>query len=76
MNEEKKYLKQLVAQVELHLAEIDKIMKLPESNRRGQLVAHSCNNLNITKDVAKRFGLGLDFKGKKLKCSIAIKYKK
>lgn len=67
MTEEKKYLKELVAQVERHLLEIDKIMKLPESNKRGELIAQSCNNLNLKKDLAKRYGLGLDFKGKKLK---------
>ena len=67
MNDEKKYLKILVTQVELHLAEIDKIMELPESNKRGELIAHTCNNLNLVKDRAKRFGLGLDFNGKKLK---------
>ena len=31
----KKYLKELVVQVETHLDEIDRIMKLPESNKRG-----------------------------------------
>jgi hypothetical protein len=67
MNAEKKYLKELVAQVETHLSEIDRIMKLPEGSKRGELIALSCNNLNLTKDVAKRFGLGLDFNGKKLK---------
>ena len=67
MTEEKKYLKELVSQVELHLAEIDKIMKLPESGRRGELIGYTCNNLNLVKDRAKRFGLGLDFNGKKLK---------
>ena len=59
MNNEKKYLKQLVSQVELHLKEIDKIMKLPESNKRGRLIAQTCNNLDLIKDMAKRFGLGI-----------------
>jgi len=67
MNLEKKYLKDLVKQVETHLAEIDKIMKLPEGGKRGGLIAQSCNNLNLTKDIAKRYGLGLDFNGRKLK---------
>ena len=60
----KKYLKSLIAQVELHLAEIDKIMKLPESDKRGKLIAQTCNNLDLIKDIAKRFGLGVNFNGK------------
>ncbi|KKM21445.1 hypothetical protein LCGC14_1635280 [marine sediment metagenome] len=67
MNDEKKYLGELVSHVERHLSEIDRIMKLPESDKRGGLIAQTCNNLNMTKDIAKRFGLGLDFNGKKLK---------
>ena len=63
----KRYFKELVSQVETHLAEIDKIMKLPESSKRGELIAHSCNNLNLQKDISKRYGLGLDFNGKPLK---------
>lgn len=66
MSEEKKYLKELVAQVELHLTEIDKIMKLSEGHKRGELIAQSCNNLNLKKDIAKRYGLRLDFNGKRL----------
>ena len=57
--EYKKYLKNLVKQVELHLAEIDRIMKLPNSSQRGQLIAQSCNNLELIKDTAKHFGLGM-----------------
>ena len=56
----KEYLGGLVSQVEVHLAEIDDIMKFQESNRRGKLVARSCNNLELSKDRAKHFGLGLD----------------
>ena len=67
MSEERKYLKHLVTQVELHLADIDKIMKLSESKKRGELIAQTCNNLNIIKDIAKRFGLGFDSKGRKVK---------
>ncbi|KKN72920.1 hypothetical protein LCGC14_0406240 [marine sediment metagenome] len=60
----KKYLKDLITQVEIHLTDIDKIMKLPESNKRGQLIAKSCNNLDLVKDMARHFGLGLPFKKK------------
>ena len=67
MTEEEKYLGELVSHVERHLDEIDRIMKLPEGNKRGELIAQSCNNLNMTKDIVKRFGLRLDFNGKKLK---------
>ena len=56
----KEYLQGLVSQVEVHLAEIDDIMKFQESNKRGKLVARSCNNLELSKDRAKHFGLGLD----------------
>ena len=65
--DEKEHLKELVSQVETHLAEIDSIMKLPENSRRGELIALTCNNLNLVKDIAKRFGLELDFNGRKLK---------
>lgn len=63
----KKYLKELVLQVETHLAELDKIMKPPEGNKRGELIALTCNNLDLKKDIAKRYGLGLNFNGKPLK---------
>ena len=60
----KRYLKSLVTQVESHLEEIDKIMKLSDSHKRGGLIAHSCNNLDLVKDMAKHFGLGLPLKKK------------
>ena len=58
----KEYLQGLVSQVEVHLAEIDDIMKFQESNKRGKLIARSCNNLELFKDRAKHFGLGLSLK--------------
>ena len=67
IKELKKYLKELVVQVETHLDEIDRIMKLPESNKRGGYIAHSCNNLDLQKDISKRHGLRLNFNGKPLK---------
>jgi len=54
----KKHLTTLVTQVEMHLAEIDKIMAIGESGHRGKKIAQSCNNLEMVKDTAKRFGLG------------------
>ena len=63
MNIEKQYkrwLSTLIKQVEMHLADIDKIMEMPESKQRGQLIAKSCNNLDLVKDTAKlRLGLPL-----------------
>lgn len=65
--EVKKYLKELVSQVEKHLESIDRIMHLKESEKRGELIALSCNDLNLQKDISKRYGLGLDFNNKPLK---------
>ena len=64
MNEERKYLRALIIQVQTHLDEIDKIMKMPESGKRGELIAKTCNNLDFVKDRAKHFGLGISFKSK------------
>ena len=61
----KEYLEGLISQVQIHLAEIDIIMKQSESNKRGKQIAYSCNKLELSKDRAKHFGLGLDLTKKK-----------
>ena len=63
----KKHLSILIRQIEIHLKEIDIIMELPQDYGRGGLIAKTCNNLNLVKDKAKRYGLELDFDGKPLK---------
>ncbi len=62
--EYKKYLTSLVKGVEQYLEFLDKAMLQPESFERGKRIAHLTNQLNMCKDLAKRFGLGLSLKRK------------
>ena len=55
----RKYLRQLVTTVESTLAWIDDEMKKPSNVERGKRIAAYCNNLEMQKDLAKRFGLGV-----------------
>ena len=66
MNEEKKYLKGLTANVLKCLKAIDaeyaQEMKRQESAERGRRIAAICNCLEFYNDQAMRFGLGYGFK--------------
>lgn len=57
----KAHLRMLSAHVDLFLAEFDQAMKGPSTVERGKHLANLCNRLNLTNDIAFRFGL----KGKK-----------
>ena len=62
MDQEKKYLKLLVTACECVLKELDRTMKTPTDSRRGQRIAQISNYLEMHKDQAKHFGLGLPLK--------------
>ena len=58
----KKHLRGLTTQVIDTIARLDRIMKMPESNLRGKLVAEATNALEMTNDGARYFGLSIDFR--------------
>jgi len=62
MSQEKKYLKQLVLACETAIDQLDIEMKKPASNERGKRIAVITNYLDLQKDQAKHFGLGLPLK--------------
>lgn len=57
----KAHLRLLHSHVDLFLAHFDAAMKAPSTVERGKHLAELCNRLNLTNDIAFRFGL----KGKK-----------
>lgn len=61
----RRYLRELVQVSEDVLTAIDKIMQEPSDAKRGARIAAACNALELQKDIAKRFGLGVKFKGEK-----------
>lgn len=58
-SELRKHLRDLTKSVETCLAALDAEMAGKSSHERGKRVAAICNHLNLTNDMAKRFGLGL-----------------
>jgi hypothetical protein len=50
-------LTSFIAIVEANLRMIDDIMQEPESHERGRKIAHVVNNIELQKDIAKRYGL-------------------
>jgi hypothetical protein len=62
IRELKKHLRGLTTQVMATIAQIDRLMKMPESNVRGKLVAEAMNALEMSNDGARYFGLGIDFR--------------
>ena len=55
----KRCLLDLVTTVERYLTHLDKEMKQPSALERGQRIADLSNKLELSKDLAKRFGLGI-----------------
>lgn len=51
------HLRLLTAQVDLFLVEIDQAMQGTSTPDRGKRIAQLCNRLNLTNDIAWRFGL-------------------
>lgn len=62
--EYKKHLTNLVKAAELYITRLDKVMKHPIGHMRGQGIARLTNDLNMAKDLAKHFGLGISLKKK------------
>ena len=67
MPDERKQLQELTKAVSLFLSRLDTEMQQPSSPQRGKQIALLSNELCLANDMAKRFGLGLDFKGRKLR---------
>ena len=68
----KGHLKTLVEEVTAFLSQIDAAMKGPAITERGQTVARLCNDLDVAKDRARFFGLGIDYRtGKPRKVTAA-----
>jgi hypothetical protein len=57
-SEYRKHLRDLTRHVTECLAAIDGEMAKPSSPERGKRIAAICNALNMSNDMAKRFGLG------------------
>lgn len=55
----RKYLVSLVCVCEEVLRHLDAEMKKPSTVERGKRIAKICNHLELHKDLAKRFGLGV-----------------
>lgn len=63
----RKELKHLTDQVQAFIILVDHEMKKPSTSERGSRIADLCNKLQMQNDVARRFTLGLDWNGRKLK---------
>jgi len=61
----KKDLQDLVKAVEISISLIDAEMGKTSSCERGKRIAKIINDLEMEKDLAKHFGLGIEFKKKK-----------
>lgn len=54
-----KAVRVLVEEIEAFLKNIDRAMNEPSNNERGRMIAMFCNALEMQKDIAKRFVLGM-----------------
>lgn len=50
-------LRKLILAVECHLKDLGVIVALPSTVERGKMLAKSANQLELCKDIAKRYGL-------------------
>lgn len=55
--EAKRYLRLLIKSVEAYVKMVDAEMKKPSSVERGERIAELTNSLDMSKDIAKRFGV-------------------
>jgi hypothetical protein len=55
----REHLRGLVSVCESTLRLLDEEMKKPSDAERGKRIAAICNRLELQKDMAKRFGLGV-----------------
>jgi hypothetical protein len=58
----KKYLKELIYASEECIKALDRTVKLPAGYERGKIIARICGYLEMAKDQARYFGLGIDFR--------------
>lgn len=56
------HLKVLTEEVRLHIAELDRLCKLPSTPDRGRALAKLANDLEMANDKARYFGLGIDYR--------------
>ena len=63
-SKEYKYLKDLVVSLEHYIKNMDTIMELPSTSDRGKKIAEQLNSIDMQKDIAKRYGLGMSLKRK------------
>jgi hypothetical protein len=68
-------LRALVATCESCLSALDREMKQPSNEQRGKRVAYICNQLELQKDMAKHFGLGMPLRADKKPSSAIRKWK-
>jgi hypothetical protein len=61
----KQYLRSLADATEAFLTRLDVLMRQPSTVERGREIARLCNALEMEKDRAWHFGLGLPFKRKR-----------
>jgi len=65
---ERKHLMDLTQAVGNFLTTLDRLMRTPSTIKRGQDITQLCNALELTNDLARHFGLGIDLRtGKKVK---------
>ena len=55
----KKALKDLIEVLEANIRHFDSVAKEPSSPQKGERLAAVMNNIELQKDLAKRFGLGI-----------------
>ena len=65
----RKHLRDLITTCEATIAALDTEMKKPSDVNRGKRIAALCNALEMQKDVAKHFGLGIPFKKRRSQAS-------
>jgi hypothetical protein len=62
LRETKKHLKDLCAATSSFLHHIDEVMKQPSNFDRGVAIGKACNHLDMARQVAERYGLGVGLK--------------
>lgn len=58
MEIKKKAILEITNAIQIHLREVDRIMKMKETFERGKLIAQSCNKLDMAHDAMLHFELG------------------
>ncbi len=58
LRETRQQLKALVDQVGGFLLHMDSVMAGPSNSERGKAIAAACNHLDMSRQIAERYGLG------------------